>query len=130
MRSPPQELKRRRPTRSSFSTTTNTTRTFLVTKDREDIIQVKHNIIYHTGVRRWHNSTDFALTLIFFSGDNLFAPFLFFWGEIFGREKICFLSSREYMWRVYVFNGVLIYFGSYLSHYFPDFPLFRIFSFY
>jgi hypothetical protein len=36
-----------------------------------------------------------------------------------GREKIYFLSSRKYTWRVDVFNGMLIYLGSYLSHLFP-----------
>jgi hypothetical protein len=37
----------------------------------------------------------------------------------FGREKIYFLSSRKYTWRVDVFNGMLIYLWSYLSHLFP-----------
>jgi len=31
---------------------------------------------------------------------------------------MCFLSSREDIWRVVAFNGVLIYFGSYLSYLF------------
>ena len=61
----------------------------------------------------------FRSDTIFFSVDILRAIFSIF----FGREKICFLSSREYTWRVYVFNGVLIHFGSYLSHLFPRLPI-------
>ena len=38
--------------------------------------------------------------------------------NIFGREKICFLSFREDIWRVVAFNGVLIYFGSYVPYLF------------
>jgi len=43
--------------------------------------------------------------------------------NFFGREKICFLFSREDIWRVVAFNGVLIYFGSYLPYLFSRLPI-------
>jgi hypothetical protein len=50
--------------------------------------------------------------------------------SFFGRENICFLSSREDIWCVVAFNGVLIYFGSYLSYLFSRLPIISEFLLY
>ena len=48
--------------------------------------------------------------------------------KFFGKEKICFFLSCEYIWRVDVFNGVLIYIESCLSHIFQIAHYFWIFT--
>ena len=123
MRSHPQEWELKRCARSIFSTNTTSSRW---PKTLKILFRyMKHNIIYYSIVRSRHDPT------VFPESDNdlvdVCSRAIF---QIFRKVKICFFLSCEYIWRVDVFNGVLIYIESCLSHIFFRLPIISGFSLY
>ena len=80
-------------------------------------------MMYYNGVRNRHDPT------VFQESNPEFANVCLRLEIFFGREIICFHSSREDIWCVVAFIGVLIYFGLYYHIYDPDCPLFLDFYF-
>jgi hypothetical protein len=93
-------------------------RQFPVTKTWNILFRYTHTIIYYSGVRSRNDPTDFPEYKTDFVW-QIFAPIFNFFRE----RNFVFLSSREDTWRVVAFNGVLIYFGSYLPYLFSILPI-------